>query len=523
MSDARLALARRGVALVGSVKSGALVEVREPGWWGAEGAARVRRWARGAVRRHVGRYAAQSEAVVLAILIGDRAGLGDDVQRALQEAGTYHVMAISGGNIAILAGVLLWLLRLAGVGHRAQGWVTIAALTGYAGVVGGGASVARATLMAVIYLLARQADHRGSPMNALAVAAALLLLASPSSVADVGFWLTFGATLGIMVGIEQAGHRLPGPAWLRLPAALFLASLCAELALFPVGAFAFSRVTFAGLLLNFLAIPLMSVVQIAGMVAVLLSLAWGAGADAAGFVAHLGAAGLVRSASLVDLAPWLTYRLPPPHPLAIAAYYAAWAAWLAGRAAAAGVRARACRVVRRIGLGVAAACGAWILVEPVTLLAPGVRGRLRVTVLDVGHGDAVLVQLPDRRSLLVDAGGSMSGSTFDIGGRVIAPALWALGTRRLDAFVLSHADPDHAGGAAAVLRDFRPREIWEGVPVPTLAVAAATEGPGGRGGRPLGRAPRRRHGGVRRRRRGRPPSRRRPTGSGSACATTTRW
>jgi competence protein ComEC len=94
---------------------------------------------------------------------------------------------------------------------------------------------------------------------------------------------------------------------------------------------------------------------------------------------------------------------------------------------------------------------------------------LRVTVLDVGHGDAVLVQLPDRRSLLVDAGGSMSGSTFDIGGRVIAPALWALGTRRLDAFILSHADPDHAGGAAAVLRDFRPREIWEGTPVPPLA------------------------------------------------------
>ena len=122
----------------------------------------------------------------------------------------------------------------------------------------------------------------------------------------------------------------------------------------------------------------------------------------------------------------------------------------------------------------AAACGAWILVEPVTLLAPGVRGRLRVTVLDVGHGDAVLVQLPDRRSLLVDAGGSMSGSTFDIGGRVVAPALWALGTRRLDALVLSHADPDHAGGAAAVLRDFRPREIWEGMPVPTLAVAAAS-------------------------------------------------
>ena len=119
------------------------------------------------------------------------------------------------------------------------------------------------------------------------------------------------------------------------------------------------------------------------------------------------------------------------------------------------------------------ACGAWILVEPVTWLAPGVCGRLRVTVLDVAHGDAILVQLPDRRSLLIDTGGSMSGSRFDIGGRIVAPAVWALGTRRLDALILSHGDPDHAGGAASVVRDFRPREIWEGVSVPGLAETRA--------------------------------------------------
>jgi competence protein ComEC len=119
------------------------------------------------------------------------------------------------------------------------------------------------------------------------------------------------------------------------------------------------------------------------------------------------------------------------------------------------------------------ACGLWILVDPVTLVAPGVVGRLRVTVLDVGHGDALLVQLPDRRSVLVDTGGSLSGSTFDIGGRIVAPALWALGTRRLDVLVLTHGDPDHVGGAASVVRDFRPRAIWEGVAVPNVQATEA--------------------------------------------------
>jgi competence protein ComEC len=468
--DGRLALARRGVALVGSVKSGALVEVTAAGWWGAEAAARIRGVARLAVRRHVGRFDAQSGAIVIAILLGDRVGLDDEVQRRLQEAGTYHVLAISGGNIAILAGVLLWLLRLAGAGPRPASWITIVALAGYAGLVGGGASVERATLMAAIYLVARQAGHRGAPMNALAVAAVVLLTAWPSAVADVGFWLTFGASLGIMLGVETAGSRLPRRVWLRVPAALLLASASAELALLPVSAAAFSRVTFAGLALNFIAIPMMTVVQVAGMASVALSPAWEAGADAAGLVAHASATALVWSAGLVELVPWLTCRLPPPPALVVCGYYAGWAAWLGARARLRGPRALRGRLARTTGLVLVAVCGAWILVEPVTLVVPGVRGRLRVTVIDVGHGDAVLVQFPDRRSLLVDAGGSLGAGSFDIGGRVISPAVWALGTRRLDALVVTHGDPDHAGGAASVVRDLRPREIWEGTPVPPLPV-----------------------------------------------------
>ena len=473
--DGRLQLARKGTVLVGSVKSGALVEVRERGGWAAEAAAGVRHLARTHVARHVGRYDRQSAAIVVAILIGDRVGLDDEVQRRLQEAGTYHVIAISGGNIAILAGLMLWLLRLAGAGHRAGSFVTMAVLGAYADVVGGGASVVRATLMAVIYLLARQADYRGAPLNALAVTCGLILLATPGAIADVGFALTFGATLGIMIGVGLAASWLPRAPWLRVPIALLLTSLCAELALFPVAARVFARVTFAGLALNFVAIPMMALAQVAGMVVVPLAWISTGAADAVGYLAHLGAFCLVRSAALVDLAPWLTYRLPPPHWLQVAGYYAGWALWLGARTLR-GTTARAARrqrTARTFAVCAMIACGAWILVEPITWLAPGVRGRLRVAVLDVGHGDAILIQLPDRRSLLIDAGGSMSGSSFDIGGRIVAPAVWAFGTRRLDALILSHGDPDHAGGAASVVRDFHPREIWEGVSVPGLVVTQA--------------------------------------------------
>src|SRR5206468_5254966 len=129
----------------------------------------VRAFARRSIAAAVGRWSPQSAAIVAAIVIGDRAGLDAAVQQRLQEAGTYHVIAISGGNIAILAGLLIGIFRFAGHLGRAAMIASIAALAAYADLVGNGASVDRATLMAVVYFGARVFDHRTAPLNALAV------------------------------------------------------------------------------------------------------------------------------------------------------------------------------------------------------------------------------------------------------------------------------------------------------------------------------------------------------------------
>jgi competence protein ComEC len=92
---------------------------------------------------------------------------------------------------------------------------------------------------------------------------------------------------------------------------------------------------------------------------------------------------------------------------------------------------------------------------------------LQIAVLDVGQAEAMLVRFPDGTAMLVDAGGSPFGSGgFDVGGRVLAPALRAHGVRRVRTLVVTHGDPDHLGGALPLLDLFRPSEVWEGVPVP---------------------------------------------------------
>ena len=321
--DGERQMAWRGTALVGSVKSGRLIEVVARGGAIDETLGRARAAVRRAVASSVGPYSERSAAIVLAILIGDRAGLSDEVERRLQEAGTYHVIAISGGNIAIVSGLFVVLFRAARVGPRVSATLVVAILSVYALGVGGGASVGRATLMAAIYFAARVWDQRTAPLNVAALTAVALFSHTPLQAVDAGFALTFGATLGILVGMARFADVLMLSGRARAPAALLAASACAEAALLPVNAFVFSRITFAGLIVNFAAIPLMTIAQIAGMAAVAASNCLPDLVPWIGWVAHLAVEGLIGSAVIVEWMPWLTRRLAPPSLAVVALYYAA--------------------------------------------------------------------------------------------------------------------------------------------------------------------------------------------------------
>jgi competence protein ComEC len=166
----------------------------------------------------------------------------------------------------------------------------------------------------------------------------------------------------------------------------------------------------------------------------------------------------------------------PPGVAALAMYYAAlvaaWRLWRR-RAAIGSSESVGARLARRASAVLAIAAAAWILAEPWSLLARGGDGRLHVTFIDVGQGDAAFVRLPRGATLLVDAGGLGGAGSFDVGDRVVAPVLRASGVGRLATLVLTHGDADHIGGAASLIGEFRPFDIWEGVPVPPFEPLAA--------------------------------------------------
>jgi competence protein ComEC len=458
-----------GISLLGTIKSGFLVDVVRRATGIGELAADVRAYVRRAVADRVAPHSALSAAIVDAVLIGDRSGLPNEIRSRLQIAGTYHVIAISGGNIAILAAIIIVAFVPFGIAGRPAAALTLVCLVAYALVVTSGPSVWRATCVAVVYLVARLLDHRTAPWQACGVAAASLAVGEPLDVRNAGFLLTFGATAALLVAIGRSGTRgddgtgMKRRRWAKWLAASIGASAAVEIVLLPVMAETFSRVTAAGLVLNIVAVPAMAVVQIAGLVVVLAPIeSLGA---AAGWMAHFGAMAILDSARLVDIAPWLAIRVPPPSPTIVAMYYVGLAVCLWSPT----------QKTRVAGFVAVVACG--IVIVTGSPAGQDIRG-LRLTMFDVGQGDALMLQVGEsnlsgtdasdtgRRAVMVDSGGSPFGGSFDIGSRVLEPALWARSVSAIDTLLLTHGDPDHIGGALPLIDDFNPRYLWEGVPVP---------------------------------------------------------
>jgi competence protein ComEC len=456
----------RPFVLAATIKSAALVDVVPGAPWD-EAAAAGRREVRGAIERFVSPRDATAAAIAKAILIGDRTSLDPAIVDRLQVAGTYHVIAISGGNVALLTALCFLGVRALVRSPRLGAAFTIGAVLVYGWIVGGDPSVARAVAAASVFLAASAIGLRPRPLHVLATIAGMLAAVDPLMTVDVGAWLSFGATLGIIVGATRlsslidrpvVASRQSGRVWRSARRGLLrslAATAAADLVLLPIAAAAFHRVTVAGLLLNVVAIPAMAVLQCAGLAVVFLQPVPPVATAAAAVVAAASQA-LVESARVVDWLPWLSWRVPPLSIWWTAIYFAATAVavW---------------RPAPRIGTAATAVAAAALLaIVTAPDVVRGVRAPewLRIVALDVGQGDALLIRLPSGQTMLVDAGGS--AGAFDVGARIVTPAIWAQQVSRLEWLVITHPDQDHIGGAPSVVTDVPPREVWEGIAVPRI-------------------------------------------------------
>jgi competence protein ComEC len=407
-----------------------------------------------ALQRRIERFFASSSApggltpegaALETLLLGGRGRLSPETILALQKTGLFHLFAISGAHVGLVSLLLFWLLRALRVPRRTSQVVLIAVLVFYAFLVEGRASVVRAVVMAVAYLLAKLFWKDAHPLQMIGLSALVILAANPFQLFDAGFQLTFAATIGIILLAPRILSVTP-----RLPIKIgetFALSAAAQAGVFPLIAAVFNRIIFSGLVLNLIGIPLVGAILAAGYVFLPLSFLGGAVASAAAAGTGFLVKAFMASTGLLDGLPFLSYRVPTPAGITIASYFVFLLLLL--------LPARFKKIRLAAGFGFTAAFLILIL-HPFPPRSAG----LKMTVLDVGQGESVLIEFPGRAAMLVDGGG-FPASSFDVGESVVSRFLWDKGRKRVDYLVLTHAHPDHYLGLAAIARNFAVGEFWE--------------------------------------------------------------
>jgi len=418
-----------------------------------------------------GELASPGAAVTWALVLGDSSRLAPEVVRGLRRGGLGHLLALSGLHLGLMAG-LAWMggavLRLR---RRGRLLLVLVAVGLYLLIAGPRPSLLRAAVLVAVGVAALALERPPSPSNALAVALLLLVGHRPTLVGDLGFQLTMAATGGILVlapwwtgtpdrvsdgpPSRPGRRRLGGGALTTVRRCLgrsLVVTLAAQVATLPWAVPAFHGLSPSAPCLNLVAVPWTALVLAACFA--WLGVAWASPALAAWLRPGLDLlAAPLGWPARAPAGPW--WFLPLDLSAAPSAALALGLAALLGLPARWRHRRRATSLVAVAGLSLATAV--WLGsggTDP-----PGPHPRL--VMLDVGQGDAVLVQ-DGPRAVLVDGGGFPGGSDYGggIGSRVLLPALLRLGVRRLDAVVLTHSDRDHCGGLVELASWLPVAEAW---------------------------------------------------------------
>ncbi len=451
LPDPRAAIARSGVAA-----SGGAIEVRVLERSLSPAALLDR--ARAAVRRRIeATYHPEAAALGRALVLGetDLDPLDDE---AFRLSGLSHLLAVSGTHLVIAvagfaAALRALLVRFGPLAARMDvtrlsSAVAVPMAWLYADFAGGSGSAIRAAAMLSATLIASALGRRALTARTFAGSIAVIALLDPLVAADISFALSTAATAGLVLFQKPIEATIAvGPAPLKKLLAAVATTFAAMLGCAPILTLLAPTLPLLGVAANLLAAPLGELAALPICLAHAL-LGWAPPVEQGAAMLGSGALLGVRSIALFTAASGAVIPIPPPTALQLAVIaVAATAAFLARD--------------RRRRFGALALGALALLAAELGARRDGApHGALRITALDVGQGDATLIDLPDGRALLIDGGGFV-GSPVDPGKRVLLPVLRARRRDRLAAVILSHPHPDHFGGLISTLPALSVDELWD--------------------------------------------------------------
>lgn len=381
--------------------------------------------------------------LLVGMLLGERGFIPLDLKEVFTEAGIMHILAVSGLHVGIIAMALLAFLSILRLPKKLKLLILILILIIYASITGFRPSVLRATIMFIL-LIGGKLINRSRNLNiSLFFAAFLILLLNPLTLYDAGFLLSFIVTFSIInLSPILQGLFSKIVVWIKNPLAV---SIAAWIGIFPLSAYFFTKVSIISIVSNLFIIPLTAIAVILGFITFFIGMA---SISLAGIIANINYLVLnlitLIAKSLSSL-PFAFIHVAQPSIMVIILYYLTVFFIIeifSKKTLAQKVKKKAALIVLAIIL----------LIIIVQVFYPA--DNLKVNFINVGQGDCILIEAPNKINILIDGGGTPQ-SDFDVGSKIVIPYLRRKGINEINLLILTHPDLDHLEGLLPVLREFK--------------------------------------------------------------------
>lgn len=381
----------------------------------------------------------QAPAVFAAMIDGDKQYINEDNLTLFQNLGLMHLFAISGLNVGIIVIAVLFITRRMKLKPLLELILLSTILVVYAGVAGFSVSVVRAVIIVLLYSFAKVFSKETTALTAISLAGFLILAFNPRYIDDVGFLLTFGCVLGLIFLEEIFSQATGDKIW-----GMLFAPICAQIAVLPILISNFHVFGWGQLLIAIPSAILSFPIVLTAFLTIVFSPFLMLFAQANTLCGIISAKVLIFISEQVNKLPFAFGHFAEPSVWQTTLFYLVLLTVF---------------LLFYFGKLSAKKAALFLILLPLILLIPNKGEGVYVTFIDVGQGDAILLELPDNRNLLIDGGGEASFkqeekqvNSYDVGMKIVVPVLFSKGIDHLDYVILTHPHADHSEGLHAVLK-----------------------------------------------------------------------
>ena len=378
--------------------------------------------------------------LLLAILLGDKDKLSEDIQESFKTSNLSHMLAVSGAHVSYIILGLTYVLQNSIIGKKNGKIVCIIFLLVFMAITNFTPSVTRACIMAILTLFSSIIYRKSDVYTNISVAALITLIFNPYSLLDLGFQLSYGGTIGIIIFIKRIQEKKSNSKVINYIKQMALVSIYANIIIIPIMMYHFNTVSFTFIISNIMASPILGIIVITGFLFIIASITVKPLTRLIAIFIKPILSILIKISQICSKLPFSNILVVTPYMFNVISYYAIILYCIKSK------KNYKCKIIICLLIVL-------ILINFIIYIFPQ---KLRIFFIDVGQGDSTLIITPDKKTVLIDGGGSDS---FDVGKKVLLPYLLDRRILKIDYVLISHFDTDHCGGILTIMEKVKVKNI----------------------------------------------------------------